>query len=179
MKSDISAIAFILLFLIFFTVFANSCSAAGISDPFSYSTDDFDAEISGVVDSRRIEANLQYRAGADSSGERLIIRFSSPESLSGLVATIDSGKTSYKLGDTVYEGRGAEGALLPFLSVLGRGEISSSKINERGEHCVTVKTDTGELLYIFGEGNRLPCRIVGNVSGTAIDFDIKSAKTQQ
>ncbi len=152
----------------------------GANDPFAYVNRDFDAWVSGSVGDTRIEAEVQWRRGNGEIGDRLCVRFACPEALNGLTATLDDdGGGAVRLGDAVYESGVAAGAALPFFSLLGRGEKASVLKNENGELEVSVRNGDDRILYVFSKDGGIPKKLIGEISGTAIDFDIKNTEFLQ
>ncbi len=172
MKSDIAAASFLILFLLIFAFYSTSCSSNVISDPFDYTDEDFDVEISGTVDEQSVRAKLSVRPNAGEEECSICLCFIYPEHLNGITVTLYSdGKSEARLGSSVYSGIDFEGLVAPFLSLCEGKEISSvKKYGDRNE--VRVCDESCDLNYVFLHDFKIPVSVKGEYSGRIIDLKL-------
>ena len=150
MKSEMHAVGFLLLFIFLFVFFSSSCTGITAQDKSEYTKNDFTVEVRGSIEEKEIGAILYSRPHAEGEEARAILRFTYPESLCGMTATLSAnGEQSLRLGDTVTDADGIYSLTAPFRPIYEMGEPYSLTKDARGEEKVRICDENCDLVYIF------------------------------
>lgn len=171
MKSNIATLGFLLFSLFVYMFCSGSCSKSSLlSKPFEFENKDFDTEIQGNIDGMEIKAQLQSRPSAVGGEASICLKFTSPESLEGMILTrFHDGREEARLGETTINSY-FKGLIEPFEVYFEKFTVSSQRCGDNGEIYVSVCDENCDLVYVFKPEAEYPFKVNGIINGRKINL---------
>ncbi|MBE6685320.1 MAG: hypothetical protein E7592_06715 [Ruminococcaceae bacterium] len=164
----------IIALLAFATLLFCSCDES-YTDYFKYCREDFCARVFGVADGINVDALVRYSPSDNSADNKtpvMTVRFSAPDTLKGIVATLYSdGRSAVRLGDLTFDSSALYGMLVPFLSLCPSENFSSINIKGNKSAEVVFLDDEREFVYSFNSDGML-CGFRGSVEKRSFDLKV-------
>ena len=169
---------FAILAFLSFALIAASCAKNDGSIP-EYMSKPFLVDIEGEIDGTLVSARVFCDPTEHLTKEiyeKMIISFSSPESLSGVTVTlISSGKCITRLGDAVSKEYSSE-SISDFFDILSPQNTATRIKKEPDGKTIAEYEDKGGIAtYIFDE-NRLLIAFKGEKNGRFFSFNVKTVE---
>ncbi len=176
MGKDISAFGFLLLMIIAMAFFAACGGEITSGDHFGYTDVPFEAQIEGEADGLFFCADVKSLFCGDDGKKHIILSFSSPHSLQGIVVDIANKKVSAKMDNTDIKDWQADEIPMYIDALCNRQSVQSIKKISDTEYTLSAYDKNCNFEYIFDAEKNIPLKISGNNDSHSFSVNITDFK---
>ena len=174
MKSALQTLGFFLLFFFVFLICPSSCAGTRTYDAGAFTKRDYDAAISGRIDTLEVSGRAINRPCAAEDEIRFSFCFDSPESLEGMMISVTAdGEVFISLDGEMsrcVDDSPLAGAFYPLFEMIGNVEVTRTR---DGGITAYARDERADLQYSFVSGEELPFRVSGRYLERSIDLTVR------